>query len=180
MRVGAAVASVVVSALLLSGCTAPVEPDDVQVDVAVVGPAELVVGDSVDLVVDIFLAAGRTDSVVVVIEQQAGGDWQAVATDEIAGPRIQMIRSLTVDSQDGGQFRATVMLTGDEPIVLATSQTVTWAAVDVEARMLQHYLDRNAAYASSTVDGLAFDTRTNIPGIFDRVAPARSPTPTGR
>jgi len=171
MRTPVLIAAAVMFSALLAGCTSPLEPGDVSVQVTLEGPAEQIVGDSVELIVEVELDNGRTDSVLVILERRAGATWLPLATNESVGPSIRFVHTLSLISTDADEFRATVFTVDEEPVALATSRPVIVTAVDVEAQILQHYLDRDAAYASSTAEGLAFDSRTNIPGVFDPDAP---------
>lgn len=171
MRTAVLIAAGVVVSALLAGCTSPLESGDVSVQVTLEGPAEQIVGDSVELTVEVELDNGRTDSVIVAVEQRVDDTWLPLATNESVGPSIRFVHTLSLISTDADEFRATVFTADDERVALATSRPVIVTAVDVEAKILQHYLDRNAAYALSTSEGLAFDSRTNIPGVFDPDAP---------
>lgn len=157
--------------VLLAACTAPLEPDDVSVDIALDAPAEVVVGDELTLTADVELSDDRTDVVSVAIEQRVGGEWQAVETVEEAGPSIRVDHRDVIDDEEPRQWRAVVRSLSDEPVELAMSSTVDVVAVDVEARMIQHFINRNAAYAESTRAGLDFDNRAVVPGFFDASAP---------
>lgn len=165
--------AVVVSAisLLLTGCASPLDPDDVTISLSVDAPADVVVGDEIELVVDVDLADDRTDVVTIVVEQLADGGWQPVVTVDEAGPRIRVEHRELVDEEEPGDFRAVVLAPTDDAEVLATSSSIAITAVDVTASIEQHFADRNAAYAASTQAGLDFDQRAVVPGFFDADAP---------
>jgi CubicO group peptidase (beta-lactamase class C family) len=106
----------------LSGCAA-LRPVDVTVSIALADTSDLVDGDTIAATATGSLAEGRSDEVLVRIEQSGDGvTWETVDESVVAGPEPTATTEVVLAEPGTTYVRASIHSMGEPSVTLATTE----------------------------------------------------------
>jgi hypothetical protein len=162
MKTLVALALVAGAVVSLAGCSAsPLTAKDAVATAKLSAPTNLVVGDSITVSASGKLLHGRTDATRLAIQKKSGSTWSTVKSETHKVGGKLYTASLTVKVESAVTYRGVVLSNGKRPKLIAASEPISVAPIDLKSVIRQFYYDRTQAYTQSSRAGANWDNAHN-------------------
>jgi hypothetical protein len=160
----------IIAALTLSGCSAPLTPSDVSIQLNTGEWAYSLTGDEAVLEGSIELSNGANQKLEAVLETKSGEtDWEEVEVKDLAAGETSVTFSVPLEEPGEFEFRLSARLPSSETITSSATQVVLVSDLTLLVRDL--FYDERIQCEESREACRKFFEDNNYPGIFDFSSP---------